>query len=357
MTFLRLSSIRKTYGDVVALAGADLDVEAGSHTAIVGPSASGKSTLLRVIAGFERPDAGEVMLAGQVLVDDRRMVPAHRRRIGYVAQDGALFPHLSVEENVGFGIPKRDRDRSERIAGLMTMVGLDASAASRRPDQLSGGQQQRVAIARALAQRPQLMLLDEPFSALDASLRIATRKAISDVLKSAGITTILVTHDQPEALSFADHVAVVQAGAIVQSATPRELYERPRTAAIATLLGDAVLLRADIVDEQATCALGRLRVEDGPNRGAATIMLRPEQIRLTVITQPESQIAANRIVGQVVHVDFCGGGSEIAVRMLSGETASVPAEPILLRHSGGALPQVGNLVEIRVEGNARVVDI
>ena len=190
MTFLRLTSVRKSYADVLAIDGIDLSLSEGSHTAIVGPSASGKSTLLRVIAGFEEPDVGEVMLAGKVLADGRVMIPAHRRGIGYVAQDGALFPHLCVADNIAFGLPRRDPDRATHVARLMEMVGLDPSTGMRRPDQLSGGQQQRVAVARALAQRPRLMLLDEPFSALDTSLRTQTRKAITEVLRAANITTI-----------------------------------------------------------------------------------------------------------------------------------------------------------------------
>jgi len=204
MNLLEVQGIRRRYGNVTALDGIDLSVTTGTRTAVVGPSGSGKTTLLRIIAGFDAADAGKIMLGDYILTDGPNAVPAHRRGIGYVAQDGALFPHLSIADNIGFGIPRRDPARDARIAELMCLVELDPAMLRRRPDELSGGQQQRVALARALARQPQLMLLDEPFSALDASLRASTRKAVSQVLNAARMTTILVTHDQIEALSFAD---------------------------------------------------------------------------------------------------------------------------------------------------------
>ncbi len=189
-----------------ALDNIDLTVAAGSRTAVVGPSGSGKTTLLRIIAGFEIPDAGQVMLEGETLADGPAIVPAHRRGMGIVSQDGALFPHLSVADNIGFGMERGQVDRAEQINALIDMVELDRGMLDRRPHQLSGGQQQRVALARALGRKPRLMLLDEPFSALDTGLRENMRKAVARVLQNAGITTILVTHDQAEALSFADQV-------------------------------------------------------------------------------------------------------------------------------------------------------
>ncbi len=213
---------------MTALDGIDLGVAAGSRTAIVGPSGCGKTTLLRIIAGFEAPDSGRVALGGRVLSEGPDAMPAHHRGIGFVVQDGALFPHLSVAANVGFGLNRNEPRRAERIAELMDMVELDAALLPRKPDELSGGQQQRVALARALARKPQLMLLDEPFSALDTGLRDTTRKSVARLLSGAGITTILVTHDQPEALSFADQVAVMREGRLPQVGTPRALYLRPQ---------------------------------------------------------------------------------------------------------------------------------
>ena len=212
MSVLRLKDLQKAYGPVKALDGVSLDVRPGSRTAIVGPSGSGKTTLLRMIAGFDAPDRGSIHLGDTCLADGPNAVPAHRRGIGIVAQDGALFPHLSIRQNIGFGLPRDVPGRDALIASLLEMVGLDASMLPRRPDQLSGGQQQRVALARALARKPKLMLLDEPFSALDTGLRVATRKAVANLLTEQGITTILVTHDQGEALTMSDRVAVFNNG-------------------------------------------------------------------------------------------------------------------------------------------------
>src|SRR5262249_1277687 len=246
MNLLELQGIRPRYGEVTALDHLNLSVPAGSRAAVVGPSGSGKTTLLRIIAGFDAPDAGKVVLDGQVLTEGAKAVPAHRRGIGYVAQDGALFPHLSIADNIGFGLSRRDPARDTRIAALIQMVELDPAMLRRRPDELSGGQQQRVALARALAREPRLMLLDEPFSALDTRLRASARKAVARVLSAARMTTILVTHDQSEALSFADQIAVLREGRLLQVGTPRELYLRPKDAMIAEFMGDAIVLPARV---------------------------------------------------------------------------------------------------------------
>ncbi|MET0743179.1 MAG: ABC transporter ATP-binding protein, partial [Microvirga sp.] len=238
MILLRIRSLTKRYAAVAALDGFDLDVRAGGRTAVVGPSGSGKSTLLRMIAGFDRPDAGTIVLDGKPLVDGTRGVPAHRRGIGIVAQDGALFPHLSVADNIGFGLARRAAGREATIRDLMRLVDLPLTLLDRRPHALSGGQQQRVALARALARKPRLMLLDEPFSALDPDLRESTRQATIEVLRSADIATILVTHDQGEALSFADQVAVLREGRLAEAGSPQDLYLRPRLRETALFLGD-----------------------------------------------------------------------------------------------------------------------
>jgi iron(III) transport system ATP-binding protein len=207
-----LRDVSRSFGEVRAVVGLDLEVPARGRLAIVGPSASGKTTVLRLIAGFEPPDTGTIAIGGTVVAGEGMMVPAHRRRVGYVAQDGALFPHLSVGGNVGFGLP-RTADRAARIAELLRLVSLDASLAARRPDQLSGGQQQRVALARALAVRPVVMLLDEPFSALDAELRIGTRDAVTRLLDDMAVTAILVTHDPDDAAAFATQTVTMRDGA------------------------------------------------------------------------------------------------------------------------------------------------
>jgi iron(III) transport system ATP-binding protein len=347
MTFLDLRSISRRYGAVTALDGVDLAVAAGSRTAILGPSGSGKSTLLRIIAGFEAPDAGRVALDGQVLADGPAAMPAHRRGIGLVAQDGALFPHLDVADNIGFGLARNDPRRADRIAELMAMVELDPAMLRRRPDQLSGGQQQRVALARALARSPRLMLLDEPFSALDTGLRASTRKAVSALLAAAGITTILVTHDQAEALSFADQVAVMRNGRLLQAGSPRELYLRPRDPMIAEFLGEAIVLPARLDDGWADCALGRIGVDDR-RRGEAWIMLRPEQLVLA-----EDRDGTAGALAEVAEIDFGGSVCSVTVRLLEGP-APAGTGRLLLRRPYLGLPEPGARVRITVRGAAHV---
>ncbi|MFO1144890.1 MAG: ABC transporter ATP-binding protein, partial [Amaricoccus sp.] len=279
MSLLVLDGLSKSYGSVAALSGVDLVVAPGSRTAVIGPSGSGKTTLLRLVAGFEAPDQGRIALGGRPLADGPSALPAHLRDVGIVTQDGGLFPHLSVADNIGFGLPRRDRGRTARIRELMATVELDPTLGRRWPHELSGGQQQRVALARALARRPRLMLLDEPFSALDTGLRAGTRRAVARLLDAAGIASVLVTHDQEEALAFADQLAVFRAGRLAQAGPPAELYLRPCDPEVAALLGHAIVLPARLAGGVADCALGHVAVA-GDRCGAAEIMIRPEQISL-----------------------------------------------------------------------------
>ncbi len=221
---LVLAGLRKSYGDVLAVASVDLEVEAGSICALLGPSGCGKTTTLRLIAGLERPDAGKIAIGERTLNGDGAFVAPERRRIGMVFQDYALFPHLDVAGNVGYGLGRKP-DRG-RVAEVLELVGL-AGDAGRSVHELSGGQQQRVALARALAPTPELVLLDEPFSNLDASLRDRLRSEVRQILADAGVTALFVTHDQAEALSIADTVAVMNEGLIEQVGTPEEAYSRP----------------------------------------------------------------------------------------------------------------------------------
>lgn len=280
MNVLTIRALGKRFGETAALADLDMDVALGSRTAVVGPSGSGKTTLLRLIAGFEAPDSGEIRLADQVIANADAGVPAHGRNIGLVMQEGALFPHLSVVENIRFGIRKQS-DGQERALKLMDLVELDRSMAHRQPHQLSGGQQQRVALARALARQPRLMLLDEPFSALDTGLREQLREATAKILAEANVATLLVTHDREEAMSFADQLVVLRQGRLVQAGRPRDLYLSPRDAVTAQFLGSAIILNADISDGIADCALGAIPV-DGPANGHASILVRPEQLRISL---------------------------------------------------------------------------
>ncbi len=340
MSTLDLRSVSKSYGAVLAIDRVDLKVAAGSRTAIVGASGSGKTTLLRLIAGFEAPDTGAVALNGKTLADQNVFVPAHHRHIGYLPQDGALFPHLSVERNIGFGLARDIPGRDARIAELMDLVALDRTMLKRWPHELSGGQQQRVALARAMAQRPQLMLLDEPFSALDTGLRAATRKAVAKVLSESGITTILVTHDQAEALSFADQVGVMRNARLVQVGSPAELYARPRDPATAEFLGEAIILPATLNAGWADCCLGRVAVDDATRSGPAQIMLRPEQLQIAT--------DGTGCPGIVIDIDF--GGSTSAL------TIQVAERVILARCTNAQMPTVGATITMAPTGLAHVLD-
>jgi iron(III) transport system ATP-binding protein len=356
MSFLRLESVTRRFGTVTALDGIDLDILKGTRTAIVGPSGSGKSTLLNLVAGFDAPDGGRIFLDGDCLADGQRVVPAHRRAIGVVSQDGALFPHLDVGDNIGFGLPRRAADRSQTIAGLMDLVELDRSMLSRRPHQLSGGQQQRVALARALARKPRLMLLDEPFSALDAGLREAMRAAVVAVLEKAGVASLLVTHDQAEALSFADQVAVLREGRLVQYGAPRTLYFAPADTVTAGFLGDAIILPAAVGDGWADCPMGRVRTDSGSRRGAAEIMLRPEQIRLARLPATST---AEDLPGpcraRIETVAF--GGSLCTVSLvLAGDDGTVAADARVYRVKVLSVeaPVAGESVALHLEGVAHL---
>ena len=348
MTFLRLHAVDKRYGRVAALDGVALDVAEGTRTAIVGPSGSGKTTLLRLVAGFEAPDTGRITLGPDLLADGPAAMPAFRRGVGVVAQDGALFPHLSVADNIGFGLPRGGTGHGERIAALMHMVELDPALRQRRPDQLSGGQQQRVALARAMARQPRLMLLDEPFSALDTALRASTRKTVADVLHRAGITAVLVTHDQAEALSFADQVAVMRGGRLVQVGAPQDLYAHPADRNVATFLGEAVILPAVVEGNgRAACALGTVPVDPAWPPGPATLMLRPEQLRLHAATTAEAAVA------QVLGTEFGGATCTYAIRLLA-EPGGAAQPPLLVTQPSTLAVAPGALVCVTVEGRAHL---
>lgn len=277
---LTLNHLRKTFGGTDVLNDVSLSVPTGSRLALVGPSGSGKSTLLRVIGGFEAPDAGTVALDERVLAGDGANVPAHRRRIGYVPQDGALFPHLSVAGNIGFGLA-RASGRKARVGELMALCSLPAELAERLPHELSGGQQQRVALARTLATSPEVVLLDEPFSALDAELREATRSAVAGILDRAGVTAVLVTHDHEEALTFGDLIGVLIDGRLVQYGAPEFVYGEPADLRVARLLGDTIALPARRQGERAVTAFGDLTVRRDLSVGACDVvaLLRADQLQ------------------------------------------------------------------------------
>ena len=242
MADVRIAGLTKSFRGAPILRGVDLVVPSGALFAILGASGSGKTTLLRLLSGFERADSGVIEIGGRQAAGPGVHVPPERRQVGYVAQEGSLFPHLSVAANVLFGLARSQRRDRLKAEALLESVGLPASYASRGPHELSGGEQQRVALARALAPRPKLVLLDEPFSALDAALRIETREAVAAILEAAGATALLVTHDQSEALSMGRQVAVLRDGVLAQVAAPEKLYRQPADADLAQFVGEAVLL-------------------------------------------------------------------------------------------------------------------
>jgi iron(III) transport system ATP-binding protein len=303
MTAVTVRALTKAFGPAQVLRGIDLVVADEGVTAILGPSGCGKTTLLRLIAGFDSPDSGEIALGEQVVCGGGRFVAPQHRRVGYVPQEGALFPHLDVAGNITFGLRGRERRRGrsgggrggQRVDELLALVGLDPAVRQRFPHQLSGGQQQRVALARALAPRPSLILLDEPFSSLDAGLREGTGRAVVRALKATSTTALLVTHDQSEALSLADQVAVMRDGTLAQVGTPHEVYREPADLGVAQFVGAAVIVDTDVVDGSASSDLGPLRVSAGFGSGRARLLVRPEQIELDV--PPKAGVAANVVSG------------------------------------------------------------
>src|SRR5262245_53113405 len=279
MAELSCRGLAKSFGETVVLSDVDLVVPQGTLTAILGASGSGKTTLLRLLIGFLAADDGVVSIGGTVVADAGRLhVAPDKRAVGYVAQEGALFPHLTVAENVGFGLPRSERRRGLRIDEALDLVGLDRRYAGRQPHQLSGGEQRRVALARALAPRPAVVLLDEPFSGLDASLRAETRAAVLGALTAAGATAVLVTHDQAEALSTGREVGVLRAGRLVQTATPTALYRTPADLDVARFVGEAVVLPGQARSGRVECDLGILAIRGTALEGPVHVMIRPEQI-------------------------------------------------------------------------------
>ncbi len=331
MTLLSLSNITKGFGEGEVLSGISIDVQQDELLAVLGSSGAGKSTLLRLIAGFEKPDSGEIVF-DQRVVAGSEFVPPERRHIGIVPQDGALFPHLNVFDNIGFGL-KGDPNRDARVKKLLELIELTGYE-NRKPQELSGGQMQRVALARALAPKPKLVLLDEPFSALDAELRERLRLDVRRIIRAEGVSAILVTHDQEEALSLADRVAVLREGRIIQVGTPTEIYNAPADIGIATFLGDAVLIDGRVEDGKLVTDLGKLtplnQVQDGQT---GVVAIRSENFYL----QPNP-----------------AGDSEVIGRVFFGHDAVVevqtPTLRIKARSNGPFAPEVGMKVTLWVRG-------
>jgi iron(III) transport system ATP-binding protein len=344
MSTIELAGVGKRFGSTTVLDGVDLLVPDGSTTAVLGASGSGKTTMLRLIAGFDRVSGGTVRIGGQVVDDGARSVRAQDRGVGYVPQEGALFPHLTVAGNIGFGLARRERGRVSELADLVGLAGLER----RYPHQLSGGQQQRVALARALAIRPKVVLLDEPFGSLDASMRVGLRRDVARILAEAGTTTVLVTHDQDEAMSVADQITVLQKGRVLASADPRDLYGRPTDLAVATSVGDANVLSAHVAGSTAMSALGPVDLDPSAppmDDGPAQLLLRPEQ--LVLHAAPPSG-ATTVVAARVVDRQYYGHDAMVHVAV------DDPSCPVLsARVSGVLVVTEGDEVWVEVNGPGR----
>ncbi len=323
---IRARSLTKRYGEAVALDDFNLDVWSAGILTLVGPSGCGKTTALRVIAGFESPEHGTVDIRGRQVVGPDAMVPPERRRVGMVFQDYALFPHMTVAKNVAYGVASKT-DRRRRVRDSIEMVGL-AGLEDRLPSELSGGQQQRVALARALAPNPDVILLDEPFSNLDASLRERVRRDLRDILKEAKATAVFVTHDQEEALAMSDMVAVMRNGRVVQAATPRELYTAPVDAWVAGFLGDADFIPGYAHQGRVDTPVGAFAT---PHEGKVTVMLRPEDISVIPDPDGDAVVVDREFFGhdQLITVTLPGG---TVVRARSGSgTVVAPDQRVWLK--------------------------
>ena len=317
---VQIVSLLKRFGDVAAVDGIDLDIPAGEFFSLLGPSGCGKTTTLRLIAGFERPDGGSILLDGV----DMSTTPPHKRRVNTVFQSYALFPHLNVFDNVAFGLRRRGESREDvrrKVDSILEAVRLDGLG-KRRPGQLSGGQQQRVALARALVLNPSVLLLDEPLGALDAKLRKLLQLELKTIQQDFGITFVYVTHDQEEALTMSDRIAVMSGGRVEQVATPATMYEEPQTVFVADFLGVSNLMTAAAEgrDGQACrVRLGEFSLRAGRGelaaRGETRVVIRPERVRI----DPYDAVGENLIPGMIERVVYLGAAEQLVVRLASGD--------------------------------------
>lgn len=312
---LKCQHLYKSFGGVPAVRDASLVVRPGEFMTLLGPSGCGKTTTLRLVAGFESLDSGEILMHGRQVAGPDVNLPTEQRQIGMVFQEYALFPHLSVADNIAFGLNSSKRDKSARVEEMLALVGLD-NLSKRMPYELSGGQQQRIALARALAPNPRLLLLDEPFSNLDAALRAQVRGEVRSILKQAGITCLFVTHDQEEALSLSDQVAVMFNGMVAQVGSPQVVYMRPATREVAAFVGESNFLPGHTDNHSVYCELGSFPLHD-PAAGAVDVLLRPESLQLE---QADDGAAI------IEWIEFYGHDQRIGVRLLNGTELIVRAD-------------------------------
>jgi iron(III) transport system ATP-binding protein len=351
MSALQINDLHKSFAAHTVLRGLDLEVPAGSLTAILGASGSGKTTLLRLLAGFDRPDAGTIKIDGRTVAATGTHVHPERRKIGYVPQEGGLFPHLTVQANIAFGLARAARRQG--TGDLLEMVGL-TGLERRYPHQLSGGQQQRVALARALAIKPEIVLLDEPFASLDAHQRVSVREDVRRILRESETTTLLVTHDQDEALSLADLLAVLRDGKIAQYSTPEDLYSRPVDHELARFVGEANILEGIIEGALVDTPLGRLPAHwqgEAPASGSAvSVLIRPEQIELNARTSDEG------LTGEIVRTGYHGHDAVVHVKLGEGGDGGEGerAQPLIVRTLGDTTPPPGSQVGLSARGSVLV---
>jgi iron(III) transport system ATP-binding protein len=323
MSHVRVRGLSKSFGAIEAVRELNLEIERGELMAVLGPSGCGKTTLLRVIAGFEQPDAGCVVVSDEVVAGPGRIIPPEKRRVGMVFQDYALFPHLSVEGNVAFGLTSRPRDERDALTRrTLELVGLQHKART-NVHELSGGERQRVALARALAPEPELVLLDEPFSSLDATLRGGLRREVELILRDAEATALLVTHDQEEALSLADRLAVMRDGEIVQVGPPVQVYGEPATRWAAQFVGEVNVLSGVARGGGVETELGVFDLR-GPASGSVHVAVRPEQLELRADGNGNAEVVAREFRGHdVLYRLRHEGGKTLLVQLPSLELHEV----------------------------------
>jgi iron(III) transport system ATP-binding protein len=336
-SMVRLAGVRKQFGDVVAVDEASLCVDRGGIVAVLGPSGCGKTTLLRLIAGFERPGAGTVEVAGRTVAGPGIFIPPEERRVGMVFQDYALFPHLTVGQNVGFGLPRRVRPL--RVKELLAAVGLDGLD-RRYPHELSGGQQQRVALARALAPAPELILLDEPWSNVDPFLREALRAEVAEIIRPLGVTTILVTHDREEAFSVAERIALMREGKVVQEGTAEELYFAPASRWAAEFVGAANLLRGTIDNGVVRTPVGSFSAKGANGHAEVEVLVRPELLELAPDPSGAAQVVAREFRGHDVFYRVRLEDVELVSQRPSNEVVPLGARVAIRLHEGH-VPVIG----------------
>ncbi len=308
--FLEVQDVNKCFGETLCVEIEHMHVYEGEVLALLGPSGCGKTTTLRLIAGLETPDGGRISLAGQDVSNEHLFVPPEKRKLGLVFQDYALFPHLNVAQNIRFGLqPKFKGDIDARVQEMLHLTRL-TQLSHRFPHELSGGEQQRTALARCLAPFPHMLLLDEPFSSLDASLRKELRAEVKEILRETQITTILVTHDQEEALSMSDRLAVMLNGSVQQVGTPRELYWSPHREDIAHFMGEANLLPGQASGHEVECVLGQLPIQQKMH-GPVQVMLRPETIHINLGDEGRP--------GRVLDIEFYGHDQILRIELDTGE--------------------------------------